>query len=96
MRPKLNLKSKNQMPLSHENLGSKILEKIKMYTLTRPELLFNLCYEIPCSWQKICLKMVLKWPFMRRKFSALFLQNCKKKDMKIFLFFVVSFAKFKI
>ena len=48
MRPKLNLKSKSQMPLSHERLGSKILEKIKMYTLTRPELLFNLCYEIPC------------------------------------------------
>ena len=49
MRPKLNLKSKSQMPLSHEHVGSKILEKIKMYTLTRAELLFNLCYEIPCS-----------------------------------------------
>ena len=49
MRPKLNLKSKSQMPLSHEHVGSKILAKIKMYTLTRAELLFNLCYEIPCS-----------------------------------------------
>ena len=48
MRPKLNLKSKSQMPLSHEHVGSKILAKIKMYTLTRAELLFNLCYEIPC------------------------------------------------
>ena len=52
MRPKLNLKSKSQMPLSHEHVGSKILAKIKMYTLTRAELLFNLCYEIPCSLPK--------------------------------------------
>ena len=49
MRPKLNLKSKSQMPLSHEHVGSKILAKIKIYTLTRAELLFNLCYEIPCT-----------------------------------------------
>ena len=48
MRPKLNLKIKSQMPLSHEHVGFKILAKIKMYTLTRAELLFNLCYEIPC------------------------------------------------
>ena len=48
MRPKSNLKSKSQMLLSHEHVGSKILAKIKMYTLTRAELLFNLCYEIPC------------------------------------------------
>ena len=49
MRPKLNLMSKSQMPLSHEHVGSKILAKIKMYTLTRAVLLFNLCYEIPCT-----------------------------------------------
>ena len=49
MRQKSNLKSKSQMPLSHEHVGSKILEKIKMYTLTRAKLLFNLCYEIPCT-----------------------------------------------
>ena len=49
MRPKLNLKSKSQMPLSHEQVESKIFAKIKMYTLTRAELLFNLCYEIPCT-----------------------------------------------
>ena len=34
------------MPLSHKHVGSKILAKIKMYTLTRAELLLNLCYEI--------------------------------------------------
>ena len=37
MRPKLNLKSKSQMPLSHEHVGSKILAKIKIYILTRAE-----------------------------------------------------------
>ena len=56
MRPKLNLKSKSQMPLSHKHVGSKKLAKIKMCTLTRKELLFNLCYEIPCS-----RKTRLKW-----------------------------------
>ena len=35
------------MPLSHEHLGSKIPAKIKIYTLTRAELLITLCYEIP-------------------------------------------------
>ena len=37
------------MPLSDEHVGPKILAKIKIYILTRAELLFNLCYEIPCS-----------------------------------------------
>ena len=37
------------MPLSQEHVGSKIVAKIKIYTLTRAELLLNLCYEIPCS-----------------------------------------------
>jgi hypothetical protein len=41
------------------------------------------------KWQK----MVLKWPFMRRKFPALFLQNCKNTEMKIFLFYVIAFEK---
>ena len=36
------------MSLSHEHVGPKILGKIKMYVLTRAELLFPLCYEIPC------------------------------------------------
>ena len=48
MRSKLNLKSKSQMPLSHEHVGSIILAKIKMYILTRAELLSNLGNEIPC------------------------------------------------
>ena len=36
------------MPLSQEHVGSKIVAKIKIYKLTRAELLLNLCYEIPC------------------------------------------------
>ena len=38
------------MGLSHEHAESKILEKIQIYILTRAELLFTLCLEIPCNW----------------------------------------------
>ena len=38
-----------QMGLTTEHVGPKILVKTKIYVLTRAELLFNLCYEIPCS-----------------------------------------------
>ena len=37
------------MSLSHEHVGSKIPAKINTYMLTRAELLFTLCYEIPCT-----------------------------------------------
>ena len=42
------------MSLSHEHVGLKISAKIKIYPLTRAELLFPLCYEIPCilQWKK--------------------------------------------
>ena len=36
------------MGLSHEHVRPKILAKIKIYVLTRAELLITLCYEIPC------------------------------------------------
>jgi hypothetical protein len=39
------------MGLSHEHVGPKILAKIKIYILTRAELLCRLCYEIPCNKQ---------------------------------------------
>jgi hypothetical protein len=38
------------MGLSHEHVGPKILAKIKIYILTRVELLCRLCYEIPCTF----------------------------------------------
>ena len=36
------------MSISHEHAGPKISAKIKIYFLTRVELLCSLCYEIPC------------------------------------------------
>ena len=41
------------MGLSHEPVGPKILAKLKIYILTRAELLFSLCYEIPCIMRKV-------------------------------------------
>ena len=35
--------------VSQEYIGPSILEKIQMYILTRAEILYTLCYEIPCS-----------------------------------------------
>ena len=46
------------MGLSHEHVGPKILAKIKIYILTRAELLFHLCYEIPCMFDSLFLKIV--------------------------------------
>ena len=40
------------MGLTNEHVGPKILAKIKIYVLTRAELLFTLCYEIPCTRSK--------------------------------------------
>ena len=37
------------MGLTNEHVGPKVLSKIKIYVLTRAELLFKVCYEIPCS-----------------------------------------------
>ena len=36
------------MALSHELVGPKTAANIKVYILTRSELLCSLCYEIPC------------------------------------------------
>ena len=36
------------MGLTNEHVGPKTLAKIKIYVLTRTELLITLCYEIPC------------------------------------------------
>ena len=35
--------------VSQEYIGLLIQEKIQMYILTRAELLYTLCHEIPCS-----------------------------------------------
>ena len=41
------------MGLTNEHVGPKILAKIKIYALTRAELLFQVCYEIPCNSAEI-------------------------------------------
>ena len=43
------------MGLTNEHVGPRILAKIKIYVLTRAELLITLCYEIPCSWKRTWL-----------------------------------------
>ena len=53
------------MGLTNEHVGPKILAKIKIYILTRAELLFTLCYEIPCilrkkSWSRGLVKSCQK------------------------------------
>ena len=47
------------MPLSHEHKGSKKLEEIKIYSFTRAELLYPLCYEIPCIFATLGNKLSL-------------------------------------
>ena len=37
------------MPLSHDHVRSRISAKIKIFILTRAELLITLCNEIPCT-----------------------------------------------
>ena len=43
------------MSLTHEPARPKILEKIKIYILSRAKLLCSLCHEIPC---------IVKWVFI--------------------------------
>ena len=37
------------MWVSKEHRGPLILKEIQIYVLTKAELLFTLCYEIPCN-----------------------------------------------
>ena len=43
--------------VSQEYIGPLILEKIQIYILTKAELLYTLCYEIPCT-RKYCQKHI--------------------------------------
>ena len=43
------------MGLTNEYVGPKILAKIKIYVLTRAELLITLCYEIPCTIENVAI-----------------------------------------
>ena len=54
------------MLLSPEHVGSKISAKIKIYILTRAELLITLCNETPCS--RIYHPNFFESCFLTRKF----------------------------
>ena len=54
-----NWRIRHKWVLSHEYVGPKILAKIKIYVLTRAELLFQVCYEIPCKTKKDNLSQYL-------------------------------------
>ena len=41
------------MSLTNEHVGPMILAKIKIYVFTRAELLFQVCYETPCTYQRL-------------------------------------------
>ena len=46
------------MGLSNQQVGLKLLAKIQIYILTRAELLFTLCSEIPCK-SRILMEIVI-------------------------------------
>ena len=60
------------MGLTNENVGPKILAKIKIYVLTRAELLFKVCYEIPCTFP---LKTKIREKLKKRLLSRVYIQD---------------------
>ena len=63
------------MSLSHEHVGPKILGKIKIYVLTRAELLFPLCYEIPCTYVGSLFCTFVLYSTQRTNFCKLMIQS---------------------
>jgi hypothetical protein len=55
------------MALSPEHVEPKILADIKVYILTRAELLCSLCFEIPCKYLiwAISAKSFIFWQFVQ-------------------------------
>ena len=47
--------------VSQEYIGPLILEKIQMYILTRAELLYPLCHEIPCKYMICKISNFIMW-----------------------------------
>ena len=46
------------MGLTNEHVEPKILAKIKIYVLTRAELLFKVCNEIPCTCRPVFVRFL--------------------------------------
>ena len=70
------------MGLTNENVEPKILAKIKIYVLTRAELLFMVCYEIPCSKQieiPHFLTVLFSLPYSKLPCSIAFLLSIVNK-----------------
>ena len=57
------------MALTNENVGPKIIAKIKIYVPTRAKLLFKVCYEIPCTYMTQMYSVLSREPQ---------LNSCKK------------------
>ena len=74
------------MALSHKLVGPKIAANIKVYILTRSELLCSLCYEVPCKRGEgqlspyFLAKACSKFPgFIADEFVSHFNDNTRKK-----------------
>ena len=58
------------MGLTNENVAPKILAKIKIYVLTRAELLFKVCYEIPCMYTMLLVDIQIWFDFLRADMTS--------------------------
>ena len=71
------------MGLTNEHVGPKILAKIKIYVLTRAELLFTLCYEIPCI-TTVLSQLILKRSLLAAKDASWMLPWMQKRLIETF------------
>ena len=77
------------MGLSHGHVGPNILAKIQIYILTKAELLFTLCSEIPCISNR---KYTLIKSTFNLIFNLLIFLYLGNKTASIRLIFITSFA----
>ena len=82
------------MSLTNEHVGSMILAKIKIYVFTRAELLFQVCYETPCSFASssffLCLRKIMSKTIQSKCRAVMFLRQ-NKIFQSLWLFFPPSF-----
>ena len=81
------------MRLTPQRVGPTILGKIKIYVLTRAELLIPLCYEIPCikaKWYTTKQRTVLSAHFIAHCLSLTDFSLVKKNILKKIRFTLFS------
>ena len=66
--------------VSQQHIGPLILEKSQMYILTRVNLLYTLCYEIPCN--RICSTYIPSNAFVQISQSLMDLQRSFLRSFK--------------